>query len=126
LQLTFPLFELKISALKLSIIQAVAFKTALELPGRTPQKPGIFGNLKTGPASLALEATMMAVRLWNIQRWSEEDDKLLRSMSKSGKSLTLMVVKLNRSMTSIKSRAQDIGVTIPGTEICKGRHPKRG
>ncbi len=69
---------------------------------------------------------MMAVRLWNIQRWTDEDDELLRSMSASGKSLTLMVVKLNRSMTSIKARALDIGVTIPGTKICRGRHPKRG
>jgi hypothetical protein len=68
---------------------------------------------------------MMAARLWNIQRWTEEDDELLQSMSASGKSLTLMAVKLSRSMNSIKARAQDIGVTIPGTKICKGRHPKR-
>ncbi|KRR27652.1 hypothetical protein CQ13_04540 [Bradyrhizobium retamae] len=49
--------------------------------------------------------------------WSDEDDNLLRSMSQAGKSLTLMTVRLNRPMASIKARAQDLGIPIPGTDI---------
>jgi hypothetical protein len=52
-------------------------------------------------------------------RWSEDDDRLLREMSEAGKSLTLMTVKLNRPMASIKARAADLGIAIPGTEIGK-------
>ena len=52
-------------------------------------------------------------------RWSEDDDRLLRAMSEAGRSLTLMTVKLNRPMASIKARAADLGVAIPGTEIGK-------
>jgi hypothetical protein len=52
-------------------------------------------------------------------RWSEEDDRLLRAMSEAGKSLTLMTVKLNRPMASIKARAADLGIAIAGTGIGK-------
>jgi hypothetical protein len=48
---------------------------------------------------------MMFIRK-QYERWSEED-KVLRSMSEAGKSLTLITVKLNRSMASIKARAAD-------------------
>jgi len=30
---------------------------------------------------------MMAARLYNTERWTEEDDRLLRTMSETGKSL---------------------------------------
>jgi len=63
----------------------------------------------------------MSARLYNIQRWSEEDDALLRSMCASGKSLTLLTVKLKRPMAHIKARATDLGINIPGTEIAKRR-----
>jgi hypothetical protein len=64
---------------------------------------------------------MIVARLYRNERWTEEDDQLLRTMSKAGKSLTLMTVKLKRPMTSIKARAEDLGVGIPGTEIGKRR-----
>ena len=38
-------------------------------------------------------------------------------MSQAGKSLSLMIVKLNRPMASIRARAQDLGLGIAGTEI---------
>ena len=62
---------------------------------------------------------MMAARLYDIRRWTEEEDSLLRSMSEAGKSLTLMTVKLKRPMLHIKGRAQDLGICIPGTDIGK-------
>jgi hypothetical protein len=65
---------------------------------------------------------MMAARLYNHQRWSEDDDRLLRKMSETGKSLTLMTVKLKRPMSSIRARAEDLGLGIAGTEIgCRKR-----
>lgn len=60
---------------------------------------------------------MSVIRERRARHWSDDEDNLLRSMSKSGKSLTLMTVKLNRPMASIKARAQDLGLTIAGTEI---------
>jgi hypothetical protein len=60
-------------------------------------------------------------RLYYTRRWTVEEDALLRAMSASGKSLTLMTVKLNRPMAQIKSRATDLGIGIPGTEIGKRR-----
>jgi len=59
----------------------------------------------------------MAGRIYHNERWTGEDDALLRTMSEAGKSLTLMTAKLKRPMTSIKSRAEDLGINIPGTEI---------
>jgi hypothetical protein len=59
----------------------------------------------------------MAARIYHNQRWSEEDDRLLRSMSEAGESLTLMTAKLKRPMASIKARAEDLHIGIPGTEI---------
>jgi hypothetical protein len=59
----------------------------------------------------------MAARIYHNARWTEEDDRLLRTMSESGKSLTLMTVKLKRPMASIRARAEDLGINIPGTEI---------
>jgi hypothetical protein len=57
------------------------------------------------------------------ERWSEQDDSLLRAMSEAGKSLTLITVKLNRPVASIKARAADLCIQLPGTEI--GRRRKR-
>ena len=37
---------------------------------------------------------MMAARLYNTERWTEEDDRLLRTMSETEKSLTLMTARL--------------------------------
>jgi len=68
---------------------------------------------------------MMFTRTNSHQRWSEQEDELLRTMSEAGKSITLMTVKLNRSIASIKARAADIGVGIPGTEIGRRRRPRR-
>ena len=59
------------------------------------------------------------------ERWSAEDDELLREMSHAGKSITLMTVKLNRPIASIKARAADIGVAIPGTKIGRRSKPRR-
>ena len=81
-------------------------------------------KFETWLASLALEATNMSARLYHNKRWSEEDDNLLRSMSQAGKSLTLMTVKLNRPMASIRARAEDLGLGIAGTEI--GLRKRRG
>jgi len=66
---------------------------------------------------MALEAMTMAARLYDQQRWTQEEDDLLRSMSAAGKSLTLMTAKLKRPMNHIKARAHDLGVGIRGTEI---------
>jgi hypothetical protein len=79
---------------------------------------------KLGPASLALEATTMFTRK-QYERWSEEDDRALRTMSEAGKSLTLITVKLNRPMASIKARAADLHITLPGTEIGHRRKRKQ-
>ena len=68
----------------------------------------------------------MAARIYHKERWSEEDDKLLRAMSDAGKSLTLMCVKLNRPMSSIKSRAEDLNIGIPGTRIGQRRKRRQG
>ena len=65
----------------------------------------------------------MAARLYHNERWTDEDDRLLRTMSETGKSLTLMTVKLGRPMASIKARAEDLGIGIPGTGI--GQRRKR-
>jgi hypothetical protein len=46
-------------------------------------------------------------------------------MAEAGKSITLMTVKLNRSISSIKARAADIGVGIPGTEIGRRSRARR-
>jgi hypothetical protein len=66
---------------------------------------GSFDIPKLGPASLTLEATTMFTRK-QYERWSEEDDRALRTMSEAGKSLTLITVKLNRPMASIKARGR--------------------
>jgi hypothetical protein len=68
---------------------------------------------------LAVEATTMAARLYNLERWTEEDDRLLRTMCESGKSLTLMTARLKRPMTAIRARAEDLGLGIAGTDIGK-------
>jgi hypothetical protein len=66
----------------------------------------------------------MSARIYNNERWTEEDDRLLRSMSEAGKSLTLMTVKLKRPMAHIKARAMDMGIGIPGTDIGKRRRQR--
>jgi hypothetical protein len=48
--------------------------------------------------------------------WTEEDDNLLRAMAAAGKSLTLMTVKLGRPMRTIKARAQDLHIPLPGED----------
>ena len=67
---------------------------------------------------------IMSTPQFRNARWSEDDDRLLRAMSDAGKSLTLMTVKLNRPMASIKARAADLGIAIPGTGI--GKRKRRG
>ena len=59
----------------------------------------------------------MAGRTYQHDPWTADDDKLLRSMCEAGKSITLLTVKLRRPISSIKSRAEDLGVNIPGTGI---------
>jgi len=61
----------------------------------------------------------MGARLYHTERSSEEDDRLLRTMSKSGKSLTLMTARLKRPMSATRARAEDLGLGIAGTEIGK-------
>jgi hypothetical protein len=80
---------------------------------------GLLSLFKAGPASLASEATMMsaAVRERRGRNWSEDDVNLLRSMAAAGKSMTLITVKLNRPMSVIKARAQELVIHIAGTEI---------
>lgn len=63
----------------------------------------------------------MAARIYNNQRWTDEDDRLLRTMCAAGKSLTLITAKLKRPMTSIRARAEDLHINIPGTGIGKRR-----
>jgi hypothetical protein len=87
-------------------------------------KLGFLDIPKLGPASLASEATIMFTRK-QYERWSEEDDEVLRTMSRAGKSLTLITVKLNRPMASIKARAADLHITLPGTEIGHRRKRKQ-
>ena len=48
--------------------------------------------------------------------WTEEDDNLLRAMAAAGKSITLMTVKLDRPMRTIKSRAQELHIQLPGED----------
>jgi hypothetical protein len=84
-------------------------------------KLGFFEIPEPGLASLASEATNMAARLYDNQRWTEDDDRLLRTMCDSGKSLTLITAKLKRPMTSIRARAEDLHINIPGTQIAKRR-----
>jgi hypothetical protein len=67
----------------------------------------------------------MSVRECRSRRWSEEDDNLLRSMADARKSITLMTVKLNRPISVIKSRALDLAINIPGTEIGWRRKRKK-
>lgn len=64
----------------------------------------------------------MSARLYVTRRWTEEEDSLLRSMSSSGKSLTLITAKLKRPIRHIKGRATDLGIGLPGTEIGKRKH----
>jgi hypothetical protein len=59
------------------------------------------------------------------ERWTEEDDHLLRAMSAAGKSLTLITVKLKRPIASIKSRAADLHINLPGTEIGRRRKSRQ-
>lgn len=69
---------------------------------------------------------MSGMRQNRGRHWSDEDDNLLRSMSEAGKSLTLMTVKLNRPMASIRARAEDLDIGIPGTEIGRRKRRKSG
>lgn len=48
--------------------------------------------------------------------WTDEDDKLLRAMAAAGKSITLMTVKLGRPIRTIKARAQELHITLPGED----------
>jgi hypothetical protein len=66
----------------------------------------------------------MSTREGRSRRWTEEDDALLRAMAEAGKSMTLMIVKLSRPTASIKSRAHELGINIPGTEIGERRKRK--
>ncbi len=66
----------------------------------------------------------MAARTYDKARWSEDDDRTLRSMAEAGKSLTLIIVKLKRPIASIRSRAHELGIHLPGTRIGL-RRPKQ-
>ncbi len=48
--------------------------------------------------------------------WTEEDDNQLRSMAAAGKSITLMTVKLGRPIRTIKARAQELHIALPGED----------
>jgi hypothetical protein len=48
--------------------------------------------------------------------WTEEDDNLLRTMASAGKSITLMTVKLGRPIRTIKARAQELHIVLPGED----------
>jgi hypothetical protein len=48
--------------------------------------------------------------------WTEEDDKLLRAMAAAGKSITLITVKLGRPIRTIKARAQELHIALPGED----------
>lgn len=61
------------------------------------------------------DCAVMFTRRTCHEPWSAEDDELPRTMCHAGKSITLMTVKLNRPIASIKARAADIGVNILGT-----------
>lgn len=71
------------------------------------------------------DCAVMFTRRARHEPWSAKDDELLRTMSHAGKSITLMTVKLNRPIASIKARAADIGVGIPGTRIGRQSKPRR-
>jgi hypothetical protein len=47
-----------------------------------------------------------------VPHWTAEEDRLLRSMAETGKSLTLMTAKLKRPISIIKRRAQDLGIPL--------------
>jgi hypothetical protein len=98
--------------------------TEIQRPWLEKGEAGSSDIPKLSPASLALEATTMFTRK-QYERWSEEDDRALRTMSEAGKSLTLITVKLNRPMASIKARAADLHITLPGTEIGHRRKRKQ-
>lgn len=48
--------------------------------------------------------------------WTEEDDNLLRAMAAAGKSITLITVKLGRPIRTIKARAQELQIALPGED----------
>jgi hypothetical protein len=56
---------------------------------------------------------MISTSQFRNARWLEKDDRLLRAMSEAGEGLTLMMVKPNRPMTSVKVRAVDSGSVSP-------------
>jgi hypothetical protein len=68
----------------------------------------------------------MAARVYQRGRWTTEDDQLLRSMSEAGKSLTLITAKLKRPMASIRARAEDLNIPVPGTGIGRRRNRRHG
>ena len=48
--------------------------------------------------------------------WTEKDDNLLRAMAAAGKSITLMTAKLGRPIRTIKARAQELHIALPGED----------
>ena len=64
---------------------------------------------------------MVGMRQARSSRWNADDDALLRAMAQAGKSLTIMAVKLNRPMSAIRSRAQNLQVHIAGSDIGERR-----
>ena len=70
-----------------------------------------------GPSRAARKTfTMRTSNKRHGRFWTEEDDNLLRAMAAAGKSITLMAVKLGRPMRTIKARAQDLRVPLPGED----------
>ena len=57
----------------------------------------------------------MTTKLHN-RFWTEDDDNLLRAMAAAGKSITLMTVKLSRPIRTIKARAQELRIVLPGED----------
>ena len=55
---------------------------------------------------------MMAARLYNIERWTDEDDRLIRTNVGNRK-------KPDVDDRSSQARAEDLGLCIAGTDIGK-------
>jgi hypothetical protein len=65
-------------------------------------------------ASSGLKTLAMINRSFRL--WTEDEEKLLRSMAAAGKSITLMTAKLGRPIRQIKSRAHDLHIVLPGED----------
>lgn len=62
------------------------------------------------------QTTMSSTTSRRGRFWTEDDDNLLRAMAAAGKSITLMTVKLGRPIRTIKARAQELHIPLPGED----------